>query len=79
MVRTNEGERTKEVDQPMEEGEQGRESKLTEDVRNKPATPSDTIVAVAQEGRSNEEPNKNTPNKEGLGATQKLWSWPPPQ
>ena len=63
----------------MEEGEQEGEAKRTEDVNDKPATPSDTSLAVAQEGKSNEAPRTNTPNKEGFGATQKLWSSPPPQ
>ena len=79
MVRTDENEGTKEVDQPMEEEEQGGEAKPTEDVNDKPATPSDASVAVAHKGKSDEAPNKNTPNKEGLDATQKLWSSPPPQ
>ena len=79
MVRTDEKEGTKQVDQPMEEGEQGGDAMPTEDFNNKPATPTDSIVAVAQEGKSDEAPNTNTPNKEGLDATQKLWSSPPPQ
>ena len=33
--------------EPMEEGEQGGEAKPTENVLDKPATPSDTGVAVA--------------------------------
>ena len=65
------------MDQPMEKGELGGEAKPTEDVNDKPATPSDTSVAVAQDGKSHEAPNTNTPNKEGLDATQKLWSLPP--
>ena len=63
----------------MEDGEQGGEAEPTEDVNDKPATPSDASVAVAQEGKNDEAPNKNTPNKEGLDATQKLLSSPPPQ
>ena len=39
----------------------------------------DASVAMAQEGKSGEASNKNTPNKEGLDATQKLWSSLPPQ
>ena len=77
MVRTDEEEGTKEVDQPMEEGEQGGKPKPGEDVNDKPATPSDTSVVVVQEGKSNEAPNKNTPNEEGLDATQNLWSSQP--
>ena len=79
MVRTNERAGSKKVEQPMDEGEQGGEAKFTEDANDKPATPSDASVAVAQEGKSNEAPNKNRPNKEGLDATQKLWSSPSPQ
>ena len=79
MLRTDCKEGTKEADQPMEEREQGEEAKTTEDVNDKPAIPSDASVAVAQEGKSDEAPNKNTPNKEGVDATQKLWSSPPPQ
>ena len=79
MVRTDEKEGAKEVDQPMEEGEQGGDAKPTEDVNHQPATPSDTSVPVAQEGNSDEVPNKNTPNKERLDATQKLWSSRPLQ
>ena len=76
---TDEKKGTKEVDEPMEEGEQGGEAKPTEDVNNKPDTPSDTSVAVAEEGKSDEAPKTNTPNKEGSNATQKLWGSPPPQ
>ena len=75
MVRTDEKEGTKEVDQPMEGREQGGETKPND----KPNTPREASVVVAQEGKRNEAPNKNTPNKEGLNATQKLWSSPPPQ
>ena len=78
MVCTDEKKGTKEEDEPMQEGEQG-EAKPKEDVNDKPATPSDTSVAVAEEGKSDEAPKTNTPNKEGLDATQKLWSSPPPQ
>ena len=78
MVCTDAKEGTKEEDEPMQEGEQG-EAKPTEDVNDKPATPSETSVAVAEEGKSDEAPKTNTPNKEGLDATQKLWSSPPPQ
>ena len=78
MVCTDAKEGTKEEDEPMQEGEQG-EAKPTEDVNDKPAGPSDTSVAVAGEGKSNEAPKTNTPNKEGLDATQKLWSSPTPQ
>ena len=78
MVCTVAKEGTKKEDEPMQKGEQG-EGKPTEDVNDKPATPSDTSVAVAEEGRSDEAPKTNTPNKEGLDATQKLWSLPPPQ
>ena len=79
MVRTDQKKHTKEVDQPMEEGDQGGEAKPTEDVNDKPTTPSDASVAVAQEGKSDEAPDKNKPKKEGFDATQKLWSSPPPQ
>ena len=78
MVCTNKKEGTKEQDEPMQEGEQGGEAKPREDVNDKPATASDTSVAVAGEGKSNEAPRTDTPNKEGLDATQKLWSSPPP-
>ena len=78
MVCTDTKEGTKEEDEPMQEEEQG-EAKPTEDVNDKPATPSDTSVAVAEEGKSDEAPKTNTPNKEGWDATQKLWSSPPPQ
>ena len=44
-----------------------------------PQPASDTSVAVAEEGKSDEAPKTNTPNKVGLDATQKLWSSPPPQ
>ena len=67
MVCTEAKEGTKEEDEPMQEGEQG-EAKPTEDVNDKPATPSDTNVAVAEEGKSDEAPKTNTPNKEGLDA-----------
>ena len=56
---------SKEVDEPMEEGEQGGDAKPTEDVNDKRTTPSDTSVALAQEGKSDEAPKTNTPNKEG--------------
>ena len=62
----------------MQEGEQ-EEAKPTEDDNDKPATPSDTTVAVAEEGKSDEAPKTNTLNKECLDATQKLWSSPPLQ
>ena len=75
----DEKEGTKEVDEPMEEGEQGGEAKPREDVDDKPATTTDTSLAVAQERRSDEAPKTNTPNKEGLDATQKRWSSPPQQ
>ena len=39
MVCTDESEGTKEEDEPMQEGEQGGETKPTEDVNDKPATP----------------------------------------
>ena len=78
MVCTDAEEGTKEEDEPMQEGEQG-EAKPTEDVNDKPATPSDTSVAVAEEGKRNEAPKTNTPNKEGSDSTQKLWSLRPPQ
>ena len=78
MVCTDEKEGTKEVDESMQDGEQG-EAKPREDVNDKLATPSDTSVAVAEEGKSDEAPKANTPNKEGLDATQKLLSSPPPQ
>ena len=39
MVRTDEGEGTREVDQPMEKGEQEGEAKTTEDVNNKQVWP----------------------------------------
>ena len=78
MVCTDAKEGTKEEDEPVQEGEEG-EAKPTEDVNDKPATPIDTSVAVAEEGKSDEAPKTNTPNKEGLDATQKLWSSPPPQ
>ena len=67
------------MDQPKEDGEQGAEAKPTEDVNDNPATPSDTSVAVAQEGKSDEASKTNTPNKESMAATQKGWSSPPPQ
>ena len=79
MVCTDKREGTKVVGEPMEEGEQGGEAKPKENVNDKPANPSDTRVAVAQEGKSDEAPKTNTPNKEGLDATQKLWRSPPPQ
>ena len=79
MVCTDEKEGAKEADEPMEEGEQGGEAKPTEDVNDKPAIPSDASVAVAEEGRSDDAPKTNTPNKEGLDATQKLWCSPSPQ
>ena len=78
MVCTDAGEGTKAEDELMQEKVQG-EAKPTEDVNDKPATPSDKSVAVAEEGKSDEAPNTNTPNKEGLDAKQKLWSLPPPQ
>ena len=78
MVCTDEKEGPKKEDEPMQEGEQG-EAKPTEDVNYKPATPSDTSVAVTEEGKSDEAPKMNTPNKEGLDVTQKLWSSPPAQ
>ena len=62
----------------MPEEEQGEEVPK-EDVNDKPATPSDTGVAVAEEKKSDEAPKTNTPNKEGFDATQKLWSSPPLQ
>ena len=79
IVRTKEKEGTKKGHQPMGEEEQGEEAKPTEDVGDTPAPASDTSVAVAQEGNRDEAPNKNTPNKEGSDAMQKLWSSPPPQ
>ena len=60
----------------MQEGEQGEEAKPTEDVNDKPVKPSDTSLAVEEEGKSDEAPKTNTPNKEGLDATQKLRSSP---
>ena len=63
MVCTNENEHTKIEDEPMQEGEQGGEAKPTEDVNDKPAIPSDTSVAMAEEGKSDEAPKTNTPNK----------------
>ena len=77
-VCTDEKEGTKKEGEPMQEGEQ-EEAKPTEDVNDKPATPSDTSVAVAEEGKTDEAPKTNTPKKEGLDKTQKLWSSPPPQ
>ena len=79
MVCTDEEEGTKEVNEAMEEGEQGGEVKPTKDVDDKPATPSDTSAAMAQEGKSDKAPETNAPNKEVLDATQKLWSSSPPQ
>ena len=79
MMCTDEKEGTKEVDEPVEEGEQGGEAKLTRDVNDKPATLSDTSVAVAEDRKSDEASKTNTPNKEGSDATQTLWSSPPPQ
>ena len=70
---------TKKVNEPMEEGEQGAEPKPMQDVNNKSATASDTSVAVVEEGKSDGAPKTYTPNKEGLDATQKLWSLPHPQ
>ena len=78
-VCTNEKEGTKEVDEPMGEGEQGGETKPMEDVNDKSATPRDTSVAVGEEGKSDEAPKTNTRNKQGLDAPQTLWSLPPPQ
>ena len=78
MVCTDAKEGTREENEPMQEGEQG-EAKPADDVNDKPATPSDTSVAVAEEGKSDEAPKTDTPNKEGLDATQKLWSSQPPQ
>ena len=77
MVCTEDKEGTKEVDEPTEEGEQGGQAKSTKDVNDRPATPSYTSVAVAQEGNRDEAPKTHTPNKEGLDATQRLWSSPP--
>ena len=51
MVCTDVKEGTKEEDDSMQEGEQG-EAKPTEHGNDKPATPSDTSVAVAEEGKS---------------------------
>ena len=79
MVCTDGKEGTKEVDQRIEEGEQGGEAKPTEDVNDKPATPSNAMVAMAQEGKCDEATNRKRPNKEDLDATQKLRSSPPPQ
>ena len=79
MVCTDEREGTKKVDEPLEEGEQGGVAKPTEDVNDKPATPSDTSVAVAEEGKNDEAAKTNMPNREGLDASQTLWSSPPPQ
>ena len=76
---TDEREGTKKEDEPMQEEGQGGEAKLTEDVNDRPTTPSDTSVAVAEEGKSDKAFKTNTPNKEGLDATQKLWSSLPPQ
>ena len=78
MVCKDKKEGIKEVDESMEEGEQGEEGKPTEDVKDKPAIPSDTSVAVAEEGKGDEAPKTNTLNREGLDTTHKLWSWPPP-
>ena len=77
MVCTDEKEGTKKKDEPMQEGEQG-EAKPNEDMNDKPATSSDTSVSLAEE-RNSEAPRTNTPNKERLDATQKLWSSPPAQ
>ena len=79
MVCTEDKEGMKEVAQPMEEGEQGGEAKPTEYVNKRPAIQSDTSVAVAEEGKSDEAPETNTPKKEGFHATQRLWRSPPPQ
>ena len=76
MVRTDVKEGRKEVGQAMEEGEQRAEAKPKEDVNGKPATPSDGSSAVAQEEKSDEAPNTNTPNKGPSDATQKLCSLP---
>ena len=75
MVCTDAKEGTEEEDEPMQVAEQG-EAEPTEDVNDKPATPSDTSVAVAEEGKSDEAQKTNTANKEGWDATQKLWSSP---
>ena len=79
MVPTHEKEGTREADQPVGERQQGGEARPTKDVNEEAATRSDANVAVAQKGKSDEAPNRNTPNKEGLDATQNLWSSPPPQ
>ena len=79
IVCTGEEEGRKEVDEPMEEGEQGGEARATKNDNDKPATPSDTRAAVAKEGKSDVAPKTKTPKKEGLDATQKLWSSQPPQ
>ena len=59
LVCTDEIEGTNEADEPAEEGEQGGEANATEDVNEKPATPSDTSVAMAEEGKSDEAPKTN--------------------
>ena len=70
MVCTDAKEGTKEEDGPMQEGEQG-EAKPTEDVNDKPTTPSDTSVARAEGGKSDEAPKTNTPKKAGFGRNAK--------
>ena len=72
MVCTDENKGTRKEDEPMQEGEQGGAAKPKEDVNDKLATPSDTSVAVAEEGKSDEAPKTITPNKGG--AMQKVWS-----
>ena len=52
MVYTKDKEGRREVDEPMEEGEQGGDAKPTEYVKDKPATPDDTSVAGVEKGKS---------------------------
>ena len=52
MVRTDEREGTKEVDQPMEEGEQGGEAKPSENVNDKPASPVMQVLPWCKRGRA---------------------------
>ena len=72
MVCTDVREGTKEEDEPMQEGEQG-EAKPTGDGNDKPATPSDTSVAVAEEGKSDEAPKTDTQARR-TRRTRRVWT-----
>ena len=71
IVCTDKEEGNKEVDEPMEEGEQGGEARPSEDVDDKPATPSDTSVAVAQGETSNERTRDEHAEQGGFGCNAK--------